>query len=67
MVLTASVVSAEELLSSGGINRVTAPDRLLEEGRAYAQRLATGPTLAHKRSSGSFTRGDPAVSQRPTG
>ena len=48
MVLTASVVSAEELLCWGGINRVTAPDRLLEEGRAYAQRLATGPTLAHK-------------------
>ena len=34
MVLTASVVSAEELLSWGGINRVTAPDRLLEAGRA---------------------------------
>lgn len=32
----------------GAINRVTPPDRLLEEGRAFAQGLANGPTPAYK-------------------
>jgi enoyl-CoA hydratase/carnithine racemase len=48
MVLTAAVVPAETLLSWGAINRVTPADRLLEDGRAFAQSLADGPTRAYK-------------------
>jgi enoyl-CoA hydratase/carnithine racemase len=48
MVFTASVVPAETLLAWGAINRVTPADRLLDEGRAFAQGLADGPTLAYK-------------------
>jgi len=48
MVLTGAVLPAETLLSWGAINRVTPADRLLADGRAFAQSLANGPTLAHK-------------------
>jgi enoyl-CoA hydratase/carnithine racemase len=48
MVLTAAVLPPEMLQSWGAINRVLPADRLLEEGRAFGQRLASGPTLAHK-------------------
>ena len=48
MVLTAAVVPAETLHAWGAINRVTPPDRLLEEGRTFAQSLANGPTPAYK-------------------
>jgi enoyl-CoA hydratase len=48
MVFTAAVLPPETLLSWGAINRVLPPDRLLEEGRAFGQRLANGPPLANK-------------------
>jgi enoyl-CoA hydratase len=48
MVLTAAVVPAETLHAWGAINRVTPAGRLLDEGRAFAQDLANGPTLAYK-------------------
>ena len=48
MVFTGAVMSAETLLSWGLVNRVVPADRLLEDGRAFAQRLANGPTVAHK-------------------
>jgi enoyl-CoA hydratase len=48
MVFTAAVLPPEILLSWGAINRVLPADRLLEEGRAFGQHLANGPTLAHK-------------------
>jgi enoyl-CoA hydratase/carnithine racemase len=48
MVLGAAVYPAEELSRWGLIARVTAADRLADEGRTFAMQLATGPTLAHK-------------------
>jgi len=47
MVFTAAILSPETLASWGAINRVTAADRLAEEGRAFAHSLANGPTRAH--------------------
>jgi enoyl-CoA hydratase/carnithine racemase len=47
MVFTAAILPPETLASWGLINRVIAPESLLGEGRAYAQALARGPTLAH--------------------
>ena len=47
MVLTAAILRPETLASWGLINRVLPADRLDEEGRAFAQSLASGPTRAH--------------------
>jgi enoyl-CoA hydratase/carnithine racemase len=47
MVFGAGIYSAEELVTWGLISRVTPADRLVDEGRAFAAQLATGPTLAH--------------------
>ena len=47
MVYGASIHSAEELSAWGLVSHVSAPERLLEEGRAFGTRLATGPTIAH--------------------
>jgi enoyl-CoA hydratase len=48
MVYGASIHPAEQLASWGLVSQVTAPERLLEEGRTFAAQLATGPTLAHR-------------------
>jgi enoyl-CoA hydratase/carnithine racemase len=48
MVYGAGVHPAEELAEWGLISYVVAPERLLEDGRSYATRLAAGPTLAHQ-------------------
>jgi enoyl-CoA hydratase/carnithine racemase len=48
MVYGAGTRPAEELVGWGLISQVTAPERLLEEGRSYAMQLAAGPTLAHQ-------------------
>jgi enoyl-CoA hydratase len=48
MVYGASVYPAEELAGWGLVSHVTAPERLLEEGRTLATQLAAGPTLAHR-------------------
>jgi enoyl-CoA hydratase/carnithine racemase len=48
MVYGASVHPAGELAGWGLISHVTAPERLLEEGRSFATQLAAGPTLAHR-------------------
>jgi enoyl-CoA hydratase/carnithine racemase len=48
MVYAASIHPAEELAAWGLVSQVTAPERLLPEGRAFAARLASGPTLAHR-------------------
>ena len=47
MVFTASILAPETLASWGLINPVIAADSLVGEGRAYAEALARGPTLAH--------------------
>ena len=39
-------VSAEEALRIGLVNRVVAPEALMDEARALAARLATGPSFA---------------------
>jgi enoyl-CoA hydratase len=46
-VLTARPYAAETMLEWGVVNRVVAADDLLEKTRAFAERLAAGPTLAH--------------------
>ena len=48
MVYGASTHPAEELAGWGLIGQLTAPERLLEEGRSFALQLAAGPTLAHQ-------------------
>jgi len=46
-VLAGRPYSAETMLAWGVVNRVVAPDGLEEKTRAFARRLAAGPTLAH--------------------
>jgi enoyl-CoA hydratase/carnithine racemase len=46
-VLTARAYPAETMLDWGVVNRVVAPEDLEEKTRAFAGRLAAGPTLAH--------------------
>jgi enoyl-CoA hydratase/carnithine racemase len=48
IVYAASIHPAEELAGWGLVSQVTAPERLLPDGRAFAARLASGPTLAHR-------------------
>ena len=47
MVFTAAILPPETLASWGVINRVTPADRLVEDGRAFGQTLANGPTKAY--------------------
>ena len=47
MVLTAAIMPPETLASWGLINRVVPAGNLSAEGRAFGQRLASGPTRAH--------------------
>ena len=46
MTLFGDKVSARQALDWGLINRVVADDALMDEARAYAQKLANGPTQA---------------------
>ena len=46
-VLTGRPYPAETMLQWGVVNRVVAAEDLLEKSRAFAQRLADGPTRAH--------------------
>ena len=46
-VMTGGLYDAEKMLEWGVVNRVLAPDELLEKGMSFARRLAAGPTLAH--------------------
>jgi len=48
MVFTGAVLPPETLASWGVLNRVLPANQLLEEGRAFAQVLASGPTRAHR-------------------
>jgi enoyl-CoA hydratase/carnithine racemase len=49
-VMTARAYPAETMLEWGVVNRVVAADDLREKARAFARRLAEGPTLAHAAS-----------------
>jgi enoyl-CoA hydratase/carnithine racemase len=69
MVLTARTVSAEDMLAWGGLNRIVPANRLLEDGRAYARDLASGPKLAHaaiKNILRAWRRGGTAEADRVT-
>jgi enoyl-CoA hydratase/carnithine racemase len=46
-VFTARPYPADTMLEWGVVNRVVAADDLHEKARAFAERLASGPTLAH--------------------
>jgi enoyl-CoA hydratase/carnithine racemase len=46
-VLTGRAYPAETMLEWGVVNRVVAADELQEKARAFAERLAAGPTVAH--------------------
>ena len=46
-VLTGRPYPAETMRDWGVVNRVVAADELLDKARAFARRLAAGPTLAH--------------------
>jgi enoyl-CoA hydratase/carnithine racemase len=46
-VLTARAYPAATMLDWGVVNRVVAPAELLDKSRAFVQRLAAGPTVAH--------------------
>jgi enoyl-CoA hydratase len=69
MVFTAAVLPPETLASWGAINRVVPRDSLVEQGRAFAQSLANGPTLAHtttKRVLQAWRSGGVAAADRVT-
>jgi enoyl-CoA hydratase/carnithine racemase len=46
-VMTARAYPAQTMLDWGVVNRVVPAGELLDKARAFAQRLAAGPTLAH--------------------
>jgi enoyl-CoA hydratase/carnithine racemase len=46
-VLSARAYPAETMLDWGVVNRVLPGDELVEKARAFTERLAAGPTLAH--------------------
>ena len=69
MVLTAAILPPETLAAWGLINRVVAADTLTAEGRAFAERLAAGPTRAHattKRVLHAWRSGGVAAADRVT-
>jgi enoyl-CoA hydratase/carnithine racemase len=47
-VLTARAYPAETMLAWGVVNRIVPSAELVDKARAFAQRLAAGPTLAHR-------------------
>ena len=47
LLLTGDIIDADTALRIGLVNRVVAPERLLDEAHAFAERLATGPGFAH--------------------
>ncbi len=46
-VMTGGLYDAERMLEWGVVNRVVAPEELLEKGISFARELAAGPTVAH--------------------
>jgi enoyl-CoA hydratase/carnithine racemase len=69
MVYTAAILPPETLASWGVVNRVIPTVRLAEEGRAFAQSLANGPTRAHattKRVLHAWRSGGVAAADRVT-
>jgi enoyl-CoA hydratase len=57
MIMTGRQVRAEEALAIGLVNRVVAPDYVLEAALTWAAEFAAGPVLAHGFAKGAVDRG----------
>jgi enoyl-CoA hydratase len=57
MILTGRQVRADEALTIGLVNRVVAPDYVLEASLSWAAELAAGPVVAHGLAKGAVDRG----------
>jgi enoyl-CoA hydratase/carnithine racemase len=57
LILTGRQMRAEEARSIGLVNRVVAPDDVLEAARAWAAELAAGPLVAHGLAKSAIDRG----------
>jgi enoyl-CoA hydratase len=57
LILTGRQVRAEEALAVGLVNRVTAPDDVLDSAVRWAAELAAGPLVAHARAKSAVDRG----------
>jgi enoyl-CoA hydratase/carnithine racemase len=57
MIITGRQVRAEEALGMGLVNRVVAPDDVLEAALTWAAELAAGPVVAHGLAKGAVDRG----------
>ncbi len=57
MIMTGRQVRAEEAMAIGLVNRVVAPDYVLEAALTWAAELAAGPVLAHALAKGAVDRG----------
>jgi enoyl-CoA hydratase/carnithine racemase len=57
LILTGRQVRADEALSIGLVNRVVAPDRVLDEALTWAADLAAGPLVAHALAKSAIDRG----------
>jgi enoyl-CoA hydratase/carnithine racemase len=66
IVMTAPILSGETLVAYGLVNRVVPKADLARQGRALAQSLADGPTLAHVRTKRLIPRGAQEESKPPT-
>ena len=55
--MTGRQVAADEALAIGLVNRVVAPDDVLEAALAWAAELARGPVVAHGLAKGAIDRG----------
>jgi enoyl-CoA hydratase/carnithine racemase len=57
LIMTGRQVRAEEALAIGLVNRVVAPDDVLEEALRWAAELASGPLVAHALAKAAVDRG----------
>jgi 2-(1,2-epoxy-1,2-dihydrophenyl)acetyl-CoA isomerase len=61
--LTAEIIDAQRALELGIANRVVAHDQLMEEGLAFAAKLAAGPTASYGRMKDNLSFGETATLQ----
>jgi 2-(1,2-epoxy-1,2-dihydrophenyl)acetyl-CoA isomerase len=61
--LTAEIIDAQRALELGIANRVVPHDQLMEEGLAFAAKLAAGPTASYGRMKDNLSFGETATLQ----